>query len=89
MMYDRIIKSLVEIQNSIKEKMGNDGKPTQRPSFKDGPGGYDRIQYEIGIISDLLRHIPPGNNIPDPPETGTAVLKSVDGIIQWTEEDQE
>jgi hypothetical protein len=90
MSWDRIINSLLEIKSAVREKMGDDGTEAPRNGhpYKDGPGGFDRIQYEIGEIAAAIRRSADrGAAVPAPPGSGTYILKSVDGAIQWEEEE--
>jgi hypothetical protein len=87
MTWDKIIDGLVEIQSAIKEKFGDDGTDQQPDGgrlYKDGPGGFDRIQYEIAETAKRIRHISVPI-IPELPADGTYELQSVDGVIQWVE----
>jgi hypothetical protein len=91
MTWDKIINGLVDIRRVIKEKFGDN--VTDEPSntgwhYKDGPGGFDRIQYEIAEIAKQIQHISVPI-IPVPPATGTHELQSVDGVIQWVEVESE
>jgi hypothetical protein len=91
MTWDKIINGLVEIQSAIKEKLGDDGTVQQPDSgrlYKDGPGGFDRIQYEIEEIAEKIRHIS-APITPEPPAEGVYELQSVDGVIQWVEVEAE
>jgi hypothetical protein len=48
MLYNRIIRSLVDVKQAIKEKFGDDGvKERGGRDYSSGPDGFDRIRYEV------------------------------------------
>jgi hypothetical protein len=44
MLYDRIIRSLVDVKKAVKEKLGDDGLNKRGGrDYSSGPDGFDRI----------------------------------------------
>jgi hypothetical protein len=98
MTWDKIIEGLVEIQIAIEEKFGDDGKEQQSNGgrlYKDGPGGFDRIQYEAGRIAEAIRHSTIGAKTSEigalipgtlPQADGRYVLVVSDGVLSWEAE---
>jgi hypothetical protein len=96
MLYDKIIKSLVEIKRAVKEKFGDDGKNKRGGSrYSSGPDGFDRIQYEAGRIAEAIRHSTIDEKISGigalipgalPQEDGRYVLVVSDGVLSWEAE---
>jgi hypothetical protein len=96
MLYERIIKSLIDIKKAIKEKFGDDGfNERGTRDYSSGPDGFDRIQYETGRIAEAIRHSTLDTKVNDvsalipatlPTEDGRYVLVISDGALSWEEE---
>jgi hypothetical protein len=85
MLYDKLIKEIINVKRAIKEKFGDDGQ-NKRGSrdYSSGPWGFDRIQYELGRIAEAIRHTASsgGGGIPDAPKDGKAYSRKNGG---WSE----
>jgi hypothetical protein len=96
MLYDKIIKSLVDIKKAVKEKFGDDGLNRRGGNrYSSGPDGYDRIQYEAGRIAEAIRHSTIGAKTSEigalipgtlPQADGRYVLVVSDGVLSWEAE---
>jgi hypothetical protein len=96
MLYDKIIRSLLEIKKAIKEKFGDDGQKTRgRSTYSSGPDGHDRIQYETRRIAEAVRHSTIAGKVNEmaalipatlPAEDGRYVLVITDGVLSWEPE---
>jgi hypothetical protein len=96
MLYDKIIRSLIDIKKAIKEKFGDDGLNKRGGrTYSSGPDGHDRIQYEAGRIAEAIRHSTIDTKVSEvsalipatlPQEDGRYVLVITSGVLSWEAE---
>jgi hypothetical protein len=57
MLYDRMIRGLVEVKKAIKEKWGDDGRKERgERAYSSGPDGFDS-QFWLGIEVDSSKEL--------------------------------
>jgi hypothetical protein len=93
MLYDKVIRSLIDLKKAIKEKFGDDGLNKRGGcTYSSGPDGHDRIQYEIERIAEAIRHSTLDTKLNEvsglipssiPTEDGRYVLVISGGDLSW------
>jgi hypothetical protein len=96
MLYDRIIRGLIEVKQAIKEKFGDDGRKERGGrDYSSGPDGFDRMQYEAGRIAEAIRHSTIDGKVKEaaslipaalPQQDGRYVPVISGGVLSWEEE---